>query len=116
MSYKKVLSTLVFLVSILLVNLITTIATDWGFTWLKNLHPAKATMVGMGATVFILYPAFTYINKWSERVTKKIFNAGKNAAGKFLGLVVVFVLLVFILFAAYLKLWFNLWIWQVIPM
>lgn len=112
MSYKKVLNALVFLISILFVNILTTCIGDFGLNYLRSMHPAKATAIGMAATVFILFPAFSYIDKWSERTTKKVFNAGKNAGGKFIGLLLVFGLTLSILFAVYLKMWFNVWVWQ----
>lgn len=112
MSYKKVLNALVFLVSILFVNILTTFIGDYALNYLHRMHPAKATAIGMAATVFILFPAFTYIDKWSERTTKKLFNAGKNAAGKFIGLLLVFAITLSVLFTVYLKMWFNVWVWQ----
>ena len=114
MSYRKVVNTLVLLISILFVNLLTSLISDFGFKYLKNMNSAKATLIGMGATVFILYPAYSYIDKWSEKLTKKMFNAGKNAAGKFIGLLLVFSAAIFILFIAYLKMWFNVWYWDIL--
>lgn len=114
MSYRKVVNTLVLLISILFVNLLTSLISDFGFRYLKNMDAAKATLIGMSATVFILYPAYSYINKSSEKLTKKMFNAGKNAAGKFIGLLLVFGAAVFLLFIAYLKMWFNVWYWDVL--
>lgn len=112
MSYKKILNALVLLVSILLVNIITTLIGDLGLNYLRNMHPVKATAIGMAATVFILFPAFNYLDKWSERTTKKVFTAGKNAAGKFIGLLLVFAVALSILFAIYLKMWFGIWVWK----
>lgn len=112
MSYKKVLNALVFLISILFVNILTTLIGDWGLRYLHSMHPAKATAIGMAATVFVLFPAFSYIDKWSERTTKKMFNAGKNAAGKFIGLLLVFFIALSLLFTVYLKMWFNVWVWK----
>lgn len=114
MSYRKVVNTLVLLISILFVNLLTSLISDLGFKYLKNMDSAKATLIGMGATVFILYPAYSYIDKWSEKLTKKVFNAGKNAAGKFIGLLLVFIAAICLLFIAYLKVWFNVWYWDVL--
>ena len=64
-------------------------------------------MVGMVIMVFVLYPAYNWLDDFSEKVTKRYFNAGKNAAGKITGTLLAFVILIFVLFLFYLDLWYN---------
>jgi len=113
MTYRKLVNKLVFVISILLVNLVTTIISDQGMFYLKNINVARATLIGMGVSVFFLFPAFTYINGICEKITKHFFKAGKNAAGNFFGILLAVLVLLFLLFLAYLKVWFNIWFWQI---
>jgi hypothetical protein len=106
-TYRKFVNLLIFIVSILAVNLITDRITVFLSGYKYSMHPAKATLVGMAIMVFILYPAFNWIDDFCEILTKKYFNAGKNAAGKITGVLLAFVVLIFILFLFYLDLWYN---------
>lgn len=106
-TYRKFVNLLIFIISILAVNLITDRITVFLSGYKYTLHPAKATLVGMAILVFILYPAFNWIDDFCETLTKKYFNAGKNAAGKITGVLLAFVVLIFILFLFYLDLWYN---------
>jgi hypothetical protein len=112
MNYRKFVNFLVFVVSILIVNLVTTLISDYLMRYKHSVHPLKATLVGMVITVFVLYPAFNWIDDWSAKLSKKVFAAGKNAAGKFLGLFWAFSIAFAILFLCYLNLWFNIKLWD----
>jgi len=107
MSYKKLVNFFIFIISILSVNLITTYLTDWLFQYRFTAHPAKATLIGMGAVVFILYPAFNWLDEISEKFTKKFFKAGKNTGGRFFGLLFAFIIALTVLFLFYIHLWFG---------
>jgi hypothetical protein len=111
-SYKKFVNALVFLISILTVNLVTDRITTY---LLKHKHlttPAKATIIGMALTALVLYPAFLWIDSMSEKLTKNYFKAGKNAAGKSIGVFITFCLAMGVLFLFYLHLWFGMYFWD----
>lgn len=74
---------------------------------MQTKHPLKATLIGMILTVFILYPAFNKFGAMSDILTARIFRAGKNAAGKFFGIIWAFAVAFSILFFCYLYLWFH---------
>lgn len=112
MSYRKIVNFLVFIISILTVNLLTTYITDKLFSYKNLTHPVKATLIGMGLTVFILYPAFMWIDDLSEKLTKRFLKAGKNAGGKVMGLILMFLLALAVLFAFYLHMWFGVMPWD----
>jgi hypothetical protein len=113
-SYKNFVNTLVFIISILTVNLLSDKVTTYLITHKHILHPAKATLIGMLLTALVLYPAFKSINNLSEKLTKHYFNAGKNAAGKTIGVIITFFIALGILFLFYLHLWFKLYIWDLV--
>lgn len=112
MSYRKFVNFLIFMISILAVNLVTSMISDHLMGYMRALHPVKATLIGMMVMVFVLYPAFNWIDDMSEKMTKQIFAAGKNAGGKFLGLFWAFAVALGVLFCFYLHLWFRLKPWD----
>lgn len=75
-------------------------------------HPLKATLIGMVLMVFILYPAYNWIDELSGIITVKIFNAGRNAGGKFLGLLWAFFVAFGVLFLCYMYIWFHIRVWD----
>jgi hypothetical protein len=114
MYYRKFVNFLLFIISILTVNLLTTLLSDYMMKYTQHNHPLKATLIGMVLTVFVLYPAYSRIDDISENLTRRIFTAGKNAAGKFLGLLWAFSVAFGILFVCYLNLWFHINLWDLL--
>lgn len=112
LSHKKFVNALVFLISILTVNLITGQIETFLLKHKHMMHPAKATLVGMLLTAIVLYPAFMWIDDLSEKLTKSYFKAGKNAAGKTIGVIITFMIGMGILFQFYLHLWFGIFVWD----
>jgi hypothetical protein len=113
-TYKKFVNLLVFIVSILSVNLITDRITNYLLEHKHLTSPAKATLLGMFLTVAVLYPAFMWIDDLAEKIAKNFFKAGKNAAGKTIGVLIAFAVAIGILFLIYLHLWFGLYPWNLI--
>lgn len=107
MWYKKLVNYYVFVLSILTVNLLSDKLTSWILNLRFMAHPVKATAIGMGVLVFILYPAYHYIEKWSEQFAKRVFKVGRNAGGKFFGVTLAFLLCLAVLFVLYLQLWWG---------
>jgi len=107
MNYNKLVNYYVFVLSILTVNLISDRITNYLFGLRFMTHPIKATAIGLCVLVFVLYPAYHYLNGWSERIAKRIFKIGKNAGGKFVGVTLAFLLCLFILYLLYMQFWFG---------
>lgn len=107
-SYRKFVNLLIFIVTILAVNLITDRITNYLLEHKHLSHPAKATLIGMFLTVAVLYPAFIWLDDLAEKIAKHFFKAGKNAAGKTIGVLITFCVAIGILFLFYLHLWFGL--------
>lgn len=112
MSYRKFANFLLFIISILTVNLITTFISDYMMSYMHLTHPLKATLIGMVLMVFILYPAYNWIDELSGIITVKIFTAGRNAGGKFLGLLWAFFVAFGVLFLCYMYIWFHIRVWD----
>src|SRR5262245_50122753 len=107
MNYKKLVNFYVFILSILTVNLLSDKITSFILSFRFTINPAKATAIGMGVLVFVLYPAYNWLDDLSEKSAKRIFKVGKNAGGKFFGVTMAFLFCLGILFLFYLNLWFG---------
>jgi hypothetical protein len=107
MTYKKLVNFYVFILSILLVNLVSGKLTDLILSFKLTHDPYKATGIGMVILVFVLYPAYNWLDDLSEQSAKRIFKVGKNAGGKFFGVTLMFLLSLGILFLIYLNIWFG---------
>jgi hypothetical protein len=112
LSSRKFINLLVFIISILTVNLLTDRITEFLLSYKQLTSPAKATLLGMLLTVAVLYPAFTWLDDLSEQFTKKFFKAGKSMGGKSIGIVLAFATAFGVLFMFYLNLWFGLKVWD----
>ncbi len=111
-SNKKLVNFCIFIISILCVNLINDKVTTYLLEYKHLTHPAKATLIGMLLTAFVLYPAFMWIDDLSEKLTKSYFKAGKNAAGKTIGVLITFCIAMSVLFLFYLNMWFGMFLWD----
>lgn len=112
LSYKKVAGFLAFLVSILIVNLISSSLMDvlLGYKYLD--HPGKITLIGMLMIAFLFYPTFKWLDKHCVKLAQRYFNHSSNAVGKFFGILVSFGLVFGALFQLYLQLWFGMYFWE----
>lgn len=111
---RRIFNFLVLCVTILLVNLLTTLITDYFMTYKKATNYIKFTAIGMGVIVLVFYPAIEYLNGIVEKITSKLLKKGKNIFGRILGVYIAFGLLLFILFCIYAHIWFHVSIFQII--
>ena len=105
---KKLISLMVFVISILLFELIS----SWLSGYLLHLRaftsPYRATLIGMGAVAFVLFPAYKWLDQYVQRFAKKFLVAGKNVTGRSTGMLLAFAFSMFVLYLLYLKLWFDI--------
>lgn len=107
MNYKKLTNFYVFVLSVLIVNLASDKITSFILAMRVMSNPVKATASGMLMLVFILVPAFAFLQKWSDNTAKYIFKIGKNAGGKFIGVTLAFFFCLLVLFVFYLGDWYG---------
>jgi len=99
---------MVLMISVLTVNLLTGYITDYIVHYKIGLNPYKFTALIMLLLVFILVPAYSYLNARIEILTAKLLLSGSNSFGRIIGLILSFALLFGILFAIYLHQLFNI--------
>jgi hypothetical protein len=85
-------------VTILVMNLLAEYVTNYFMKYKGNNNPLKFIALGMVVLVVIFYPAFQYINKQVKIIIQRLFSHGKNAFGRFLGSIIIFIMLFLILF------------------
>ncbi|HRG38792.1 MAG TPA: hypothetical protein PK289_09690 [Bacteroidia bacterium] len=106
--YKKLFNVMVLMITVLTVNLLTGWITDYIIHYKLGLSPYKYTAIAMLALVFILVPAYSYLNKKVEYLIAKVLLSGSNSFGKIMGLLFSFAVIFTILFTIYLHEWFHI--------
>ncbi len=95
------------LAGVLCANLLSSKLEEWLLKQNYDLHPYTLTWIGMLIVVLILFPLFTYLDKWVKDITAKILKGGKSIGGKYTGLILVFLLFMAVLHYFYAKDWFG---------
>jgi hypothetical protein len=106
--FKKLFGIMVLMITVLTVNLLTGYITDNIIHYKLELNPYKFTAIAMLVLVFILVPAYSYLNARVELLVAKVLLSGSNSFGKIIGLLLSFALIFAILFAIYLHDWFQI--------
>lgn len=106
--YKKLFNLMVLTISVLLLDLLTGYITSYIVHYNLGLNPFKFTAIAMLTLVFILVPAYSYMNGYIQLLVAKTLASGSNSFGKFLGLLVSFSIIFGVLFGIYLNQWFHI--------
>lgn len=106
--YKKLFNVMVLMITVLTVNLLTGWITDYIIHYKLGISPYKYTAIAMLALVFILVPAYSFLDKKVEYLIAKVLLSGSNSFGKIMGLLFSFALIFSILFTIYLHEWFHI--------
>lgn len=98
----------VFIIAILSAELLV----EYLMTFLPDFESARqpylSTLTGMAVTVFIFYPAYTIMEKFTRRATDKyVKTSRKMSRSRFKGIFLGFLLALFLLFMGYANLWYN---------
>jgi hypothetical protein len=62
----------------------------------------------MGVILLVFYPLFMKLEEWLNIFSKKFVKVGHSIAGKYLGLVFMFLVGLLILMYFYAKMWYNI--------
>jgi hypothetical protein len=102
---KKIISLLVFVISILVFELISSKLSEYILNLKRlSLSPYRATLIGMAVVLFILFPGYKWLDEAVQRFAKRFLLAGKKT---WLGILFAFFLSFGILYLLYLKMWFG---------
>lgn len=95
-------------VTILTANLLTSALGSYLVTFKHHARPLAFTLLGMAATVIILYPLFAKLEEWVKKMSMKIMKKGRSMAGKYLGLAIAFLACLAVLSYFYAKMWYHI--------
>lgn len=106
--YRSAFRFAVMSVTILTANLLTTFLGSYLVTFKNHAKPLTFTLIGMAFTVVILYPLFAKLEDRVKQLSMRIIKKGKSMAGKYLGLVLAFLVCLSVLAFFYAKMWYNI--------
>jgi hypothetical protein len=71
-------------------------------------RPVTFTLIAMGIIVVIFYPLFMWLEEWLNELSAKIVRSGKSFGGKYLGLLLMFIVCMLVLVYFYTKMWYHI--------
>ena len=101
-------------ITILTANLLTTALGNYLVTYKNHIKPVTFTLLGMAVTVVIFYPLFAKLEEWVRGLSTKIIKKGKSVAGKYLGLILAFLVSLSVLSYFYAKMWYHIDLWHIL--
>jgi hypothetical protein len=93
--------------TILTANLLTNALSNYMVSYKYQYKPLVFTFIGMGITVIVFYPLFLKLESWVKDISIKAVKSGKTLAGKYLGLVLVFIAGLMVLSYFYARMWYH---------
>jgi hypothetical protein len=112
--YRYTFRFVVMTLTILTANLLTNALSNYMVSYKNQYKPLVFTFIGMGITVIVFYPLFLKLESWVKDFSIKAVKSGKSVAGKYLGLLLVFIVGLMILSYFYARMWYHINILQVI--
>jgi phosphotransferase system glucose/maltose/N-acetylglucosamine-specific IIC component len=106
--YKTIFKFVVTTLTILTVNLLTVKLTDYLVSFKTHYRPITFTLIAMGVITVIFYPLFMWLEDWLNDLSAKIVRSGKSFGGKYLGLLVIYVVCLSVLLYFYAKMWYHI--------
>lgn len=108
--YRRLFKFAVTTITILTVNLITSKISDYmiSYKFKAQVKPLTFTLVAMGIITLVFYPLFTYMQEWLNVLSLRIIKSGKSIGGKYIGLLIMYLVCLMILVYFYAKMWYNL--------
>jgi hypothetical protein len=112
--YTRVFKFAVTILTILTANLLTSYVSDLLVSHKYDIKPLRFTLIAMGVITIIFYPLFMKLEDWLNDISKKFVKAGHSFAGKYIGLVLMFLIGIIVLMYFYARMWYNIDIFRMI--
>ncbi|HLO61259.1 MAG TPA: hypothetical protein VK179_21085 [Bacteroidales bacterium] len=106
--YKKLFNFTATLFTLLTANLVTGYITDKLISYKWQVKPLRFTLISMGIIALIFFPLFTWLQQWIDSFSRRFVKAGHNLAGRYLGLLFMFVIGLFVLMCFYAHVWYGI--------
>jgi len=112
--YSRVFKFVVTTLTILTANLFTSYISDFLVSHKFDVNPLRFTLIAMLVITMVFFPLFMKLEDWINDFSKKFVKAGHSIAGKYIGLILMFLLGLFILMFFYAKMWYNINIFKML--
>ena len=106
--YRYSFRFVVMTVTILTANLITNAISNYMVSYKNHVKPLTFTLLGMMIIVVVFYPLFVKLESWVRALSMKVIRSGKSLAGKYLGLILAFLICLLVLSYFYAKMWYHI--------
>jgi hypothetical protein len=106
--YRKLFNFTATLFTLLTANLLTGYITDKLISYKWQVKPLRFTLISMGIIALIFFPLFTWLQQWIDSFSRRFVKAGHNLAGRYLGLLLMFVIGLFVLMCFYAHVWYGI--------
>jgi hypothetical protein len=106
--YRFLFRFFVITITILTANLLTNALSDYMITYKNHVRPATFTLLAMAIIVIVFYPLFMKMEEWVKKFSTKVIKSGKGVAGKYLGILFSFIVVMAVLFYFYGKMWYHI--------
>jgi len=110
--YRYFFRFVVMSITILTVNLLTNAISNYMVSYKNHYKPVAFTFLGMAIIVIIFYPLFIKLEELVKNISVKAVKSGKSVAGKYVGLLFIFLAALLLLLYFYAKMWYNLDLFQ----
>ena|SRR5664279_3125900 len=106
--YRYFFRFVVMTLTILTANLITIAINNYMVSYKYHYKPLVFTFLGMSIIVIVFYPLFIKLESWVKDISIKVVKSGKSVAGRYMGLVLVFLLGLLVLSYFYARMWYHI--------
>jgi len=106
--YSRVFKFVVTVLTLLTANLLTSYISDLLVSHKFDVNPLRFTLIAMAVITIVFFPLFMKLQDWLNNISKKFVKAGHSIAGKYIGLVLMFLIGIIILMYFYAKMWYNI--------
>ena len=106
--YRNLFKFVVTSITILTANLLTGYISGYLIGYKNHFRPIAFTLIAMGIITLVFYPLFTKLEDWINVLSVKIVKSGRTFGGKYLGLLLAFIICLAILTYFYAKLWYKI--------
>jgi hypothetical protein len=106
--YGRMFKFFVTTLTLLTANLLTSYISDLLISHKYDIKPLRFTLISMGVIILVFYPLFMKLEDLLNFITKKFVKVGHSIAGKYLGLLFMFLVGLFILMYFYAKMWYHI--------
>ncbi len=106
--YKKLFKFTVTTITILTVNLLTTAITAFMVSYKTHYKPITFTLIAMGIITIVFYPLFMWLEEWLNKLSAKMVRSGKSIGGKYIGLIIIFLVCMAILLYFYANMLYDI--------